>query len=82
MIDYEEELKKFEPCLDVTDAGRGYLRQRTDRYSGYPSGDAEGVQERTQDEIEQEILNELYELRRVSWQIRTWITVLIAGATS
>ena len=20
MIDYEEELKKFEPCLDVTDA--------------------------------------------------------------
>ena len=28
-------------------------------------GDAEGVQERTQDEIEQEILNELYELRRV-----------------
>ena len=22
MIDYEEELKKFEPCLDVTDARR------------------------------------------------------------
>ena len=21
MIDYEEELKKFEPCLDVTEAG-------------------------------------------------------------
>lgn len=21
MIDYEEELKKFEPCLDVADAG-------------------------------------------------------------
>ena len=26
MIDYEEELKKFEPCLDVADAeGRGFL---------------------------------------------------------
>ena len=29
MIDYEEELKKFEPCLDVTDA-EGYDRELTD----------------------------------------------------
>ena len=43
MIDYEEELKKFEPCLDVTDA---------DGYSGHSSGNAQGVQKRTQDEIE------------------------------
>ena len=31
MIDYEEELKKFEPCLDVTDAeGAIYNRELTD----------------------------------------------------
>ena len=31
MIDYEEELKKFEPCLDVTDAeGAIYEREMTD----------------------------------------------------
>lgn len=31
MIDYEEELKKFEPCLDVTDAeGAIYDREFTD----------------------------------------------------
>ena len=32
MIDYEEELKKFEPCLDVTDAEEGaiYDRELTD----------------------------------------------------
>ena len=31
MIDYEEELKKFEPCLDVTDAGGAiYERELTD----------------------------------------------------
>ena len=31
MIDYEEELKKFEPCLDVTDAeGAIYERKLTD----------------------------------------------------
>ena len=31
MIDYEEELKKFEPCLDVTDAGRAiYDRDLSD----------------------------------------------------
>ena len=31
MIDYEEELKKFEPCLDVTDAeGAIYDRELTD----------------------------------------------------
>ena len=31
MIDYEEELKKFEPCLDVTDAeGAIYERELTD----------------------------------------------------
>ena len=31
MIDYEEELKKFEPCLDVTEAeGVIYDRELTD----------------------------------------------------
>lgn len=31
MIDYEEELKKFEPCLDVTDAeGAIYDHELTD----------------------------------------------------
>ena len=31
MIDYEEELKKFEPCLDVADAeGAIYDRELTD----------------------------------------------------
>ena len=31
MIDYEEELKKFEPCLDVADAeGAIYERALTD----------------------------------------------------
>ncbi len=31
MIDYEEELKKFEPCLDVADAeGAIYDREITD----------------------------------------------------
>ena len=31
MIDYEEELKKFEPCLDVTDAeGASYEKELTD----------------------------------------------------
>lgn len=31
MIDYEEELKKFEPCLDVTDAEDAiYERELTD----------------------------------------------------
>ena len=31
MIDYEEELKKFEPCLDVTDAeGAIYARELSD----------------------------------------------------
>ena len=31
MIDYEEELKKFEPCLDVADAeGAIYNRELTD----------------------------------------------------
>lgn len=31
MIDYEEELKKFEPCLDVADAeGVIYERELTD----------------------------------------------------
>ena len=31
MIDYEEELKKFEPCLDVTDAeGAIYDRELPD----------------------------------------------------
>ncbi|MDO4601687.1 MAG: hypothetical protein Q4B37_05405 [Eubacteriales bacterium] len=31
MIDYEEELKKFEPCLDVADAeGAIYDREMTD----------------------------------------------------
>ena len=31
MIDYEEELKKFEPCLDVADAeGAIYERELTD----------------------------------------------------
>ena len=31
MIDYEEELKKFEPCLDVTDAETAiYDRELTD----------------------------------------------------
>ncbi len=31
MIDYEEELKKFEPCLDVTDAeGAIYARELND----------------------------------------------------
>lgn len=31
MIDYEEELKKFEPCLDVNDAeGAIYNKELTD----------------------------------------------------
>ena len=31
MIDYEEELKKFEPCLDVTDAEEAiYNKELTD----------------------------------------------------
>ena len=31
MIDYEEELKKFEPCLDVTDAEEAiYDKELTD----------------------------------------------------
>ena len=31
MIDYEEELKKFEPCLDVADVeGAIYVREITD----------------------------------------------------
>ena len=31
MIDYDEELKKFEPCLDVTDAeGAIYEKELTD----------------------------------------------------
>ena len=31
MIDYEEELKKFEPCLDVADAeGAIYEKELTD----------------------------------------------------
>ena len=31
MIDYEEELKKFEPCLDVADSeGAIYERELTD----------------------------------------------------
>ena len=31
MIDYEEELKKFEPCLDVTDAeGVIYEKEMSD----------------------------------------------------
>ena len=31
MIDYEEELKKFEPCLDVADVeGASYDREITD----------------------------------------------------
>lgn len=31
MIDYEEELKKFEPCLDVTDAENAiYEKELTD----------------------------------------------------
>ena len=31
MIDYEEELKKFEPCLDVTDAESAiYEKELTD----------------------------------------------------
>ena len=29
MIDYEEELKKFEPCLDVTDAESAIYEQGT-----------------------------------------------------
>ena len=51
MIDYEEELKKFEPCLDVTDAEEA-IYDRADGYSGHSSGNAQGVQKRTQDEIE------------------------------
>ena len=35
MIDYEEELKKFEPCLDVTDAeGAIYEKELTDILDG------------------------------------------------
>ena len=49
MIDYEEELKKFEPCLDVTDAEEAiYDRELTDILDIL----AQGVQKRTQDEIE------------------------------
>ena len=40
MIDYEEELKKFEPCLDVADA-EGAIR-----YSGCSSGGSPGSEER------------------------------------
>ena len=41
MIDYEEELKKFEPCLDVADAEGA----RTDGYPGYSSGSSPRSQE-------------------------------------
>ena len=52
MIDYEEELKKFEPCLDVTDAEEAiYDRELTDILD-ILRGNAQGVQKRTQDEIE------------------------------
>ena len=64
MIDYEEELKKFEPCLDVTDAEEAiYDRELTDIL--------DILQEMLREEhilrMSQlsEILNELYELRRV-----------------
>ena len=40
MIDYEEELKKFEPCLDVTDAeGAIYDRELTDILDVLQEGD-------------------------------------------
>ena len=36
MIDYEEELKKFEPCLDVADAeGAIYDRELTGKIRRY-----------------------------------------------
>ena len=43
MIDYEEELKKFEPCLDVTDAESAIYDRETYGYSGYFAGDAAGI---------------------------------------
>ena len=52
MIDYEEELKKFEPCLDVTDAEEAiYDRELTDILDILQEM-LRGVQKRTQDEIE------------------------------
>ena len=52
MIDYEEELKKFEPCLDVTDAEEAiYDRELTDILDILQEM-LQGVQKRTQDEIE------------------------------
>ena len=52
MIDYEEELKKFEPCLDVTDAEEAiYDRELTDILDILQEMLRE-VQERTQDEID------------------------------
>ena len=65
MIDYEEELKKFEPCLDVTDAEEAiYDRELTDILDILQEMLRESKSGRRM-KIEQEILNELYELRRV-----------------
>ena len=44
--------EEFEPCLDVTDAEEAIYDRRADGYSGHSSGNAQGVQKRTQDEIE------------------------------
>ena len=38
MIDYEEELKKFEPCLDVADVEGAIIGDH--RYHGCTPGDA------------------------------------------
>ena len=51
MIDYEEELKKFEPCLDVTDAESAiYDRELTDILDVLPGG-AERSEEQQTDKI-------------------------------
>lgn len=45
MINYEEELKKFKPCLDV-DEIESAVYTGSDRYRGYPAGDAENREKR------------------------------------
>ena len=66
MIDYEEELKKFEPCLDVTDAeGAIYDRELTDILDVLQEVLREAKSNRNKIQGE---LHELYELRCISYR--------------
>ena len=69
MIDYEEELKKFEPCLDVTDAeGAIYDRELTDILDVLQEVSKRSKKQQTGKIRYKEILHELYELRRISYR--------------